>query len=450
MNIPVDEIYHYLSSYTHEDTIIYHFFPYGEKKLEHTRRLQDQVSDLWAPKNNIMDLHYLLFHDQEVLDLEWTMTIEDAQLISLIQERNPVLWQRIENIPGAVQNYLIWIRSKPWFYPFRGINLSDKWLLVHSEQRSHQVDLYRDTADAVPVYWWSHAMIARDWYRYAEVDPRLGEHYPTPDFALDFNVYNRAWIGSREYRLKFTDLIIQHGLVNRSNITFNGVDQGTYYRDHVFRNPRFAPINHLDHLPTSRADSHASATYSWSDYNTCAIDCVLETLFDDQRWHLTEKIMRPIACGKPFILVSTPGALQYLKSYGFRSFDSVLDESYDDIPDPLDRLKACVEVMHRFSTTESGKKKRMIADMHDIAAYNRSWFWSQEFQDRVINEFVENYRDARDSLKQHRQGNHWRARRKNLAPLSPEIKGYLTRNNQMSVQDLCDILRFVRDRSSTS
>jgi hypothetical protein len=67
---------------------------------------------------------------------------------------------------------------------------------------------------------------------------------------------------------------------------------------------------------------------------------VLETLFDDHRWHLTEKSLRPIACGKPFVLMATPGSLQYLRQYGFKTFDGLIDETYDSIQNPKQRLQA--------------------------------------------------------------------------------------------------------------
>jgi hypothetical protein len=50
--------------------------------------------------------------------------------------------------------------------------LYDKVLLLHSEQNSYPLTVFEQD-DAIGVYWWSHAVIARDWFRYAEVDPVL-------------------------------------------------------------------------------------------------------------------------------------------------------------------------------------------------------------------------------------------------------------------------------------
>lgn len=67
-------------------------------------------------------------------------------------------------------------------------------LLLHSEMKSKDVAWFEQDG-SVGVYWWSHAVIARDWFRYAEVDPCLAR-LPVPQ--KDFLIYNRAWSGLRE------------------------------------------------------------------------------------------------------------------------------------------------------------------------------------------------------------------------------------------------------------
>ena len=47
-----------------------------------------------------------------------------------------------------------------------------KTMLCHSELNSVELERYQQK-NFVGVYYWSHAIIARDWFRYAEVDPEL-------------------------------------------------------------------------------------------------------------------------------------------------------------------------------------------------------------------------------------------------------------------------------------
>jgi hypothetical protein len=44
--------------------------------------------------------------------------------------------------------------------------------LSHSEKNSQELELYEQN-DFIGVYYWSHALIARDWFRYAKLDPLL-------------------------------------------------------------------------------------------------------------------------------------------------------------------------------------------------------------------------------------------------------------------------------------
>ena len=59
------------------------------------------------------------------------------------------------------------------------MNLYDKIILVHSELHSEAVSWFEQNG-AVAVYWWSHAMIALDWFRYARLDPMLNPVHKQP------------------------------------------------------------------------------------------------------------------------------------------------------------------------------------------------------------------------------------------------------------------------------
>ena len=254
----------------------------------------------------------------------------------------------------------------------------------------------------IGIYWWSHAIIARDWYRYAQIDQQVNYH--SMNFDKDFNVYNRAWTGTREYRLKFTEMIVQNNLLPCTSIKISKQDNGVCYRDHVFKNSKFKIDADLSVLKLNQFDATASADYSCEDYQRSAIEVVLETLFDDSRLHLTEKTLRPIACGKPFIMVSTPGVLKYLQDYGFETFHEYIDESYDNILDPLERLQSIVKSMKEISNLSKSDKSNLYQQLHCIAQRNKKWFWSDDFAHLVVDEFKVNYQQAYAICKESQNG----------------------------------------------
>ena len=69
-----------------------------------------------------------------------------------------------------------------------------KWILLHSEKNSAQVKKYIETDRFVDAYWWSHALLARDWYRYAEHDLGIN-HCVTSKKNKTFLIYSRDHTG---------------------------------------------------------------------------------------------------------------------------------------------------------------------------------------------------------------------------------------------------------------
>jgi hypothetical protein len=182
------------------------------------------------------------------------------------------------------------------------------------------------------------------------------------------------------------------------------------------------------------------------DYNTSAIEVVLETLFDDSRWHLTEKILRPIACGQPWILAATAGSLKYLQEYGFKTFSPYINENYDSIQDPLDRLQAIVDELKRISLLPLDQKNNLLLQLQDIADYNKKKFFSQEFFDLVIDEFKQNLRTALDTLSPLRKGQYWKQYKKQMYHDYPAAYQELhTTVPFLSRQHLVDFHEWVRN-----
>jgi len=170
---------------------------------------------------------------------------------------------------------------------------------------------------------------------------------------------------------------------------------GIHYELHKFSNPVWRPSVVLEnHFPTTTADSWASADIALDNYEDTDIEVVLETLFDDPRQQLTEKSLRPIAIGQPFILASTAGSLEYLRSYGFKTFDSVWNEQYDTIIDPKKRLHAIVDLMNQITHWSPHVKERKMAEAQAIADYNKKLFFSNGWQESIIDEYKRNFSKA--------------------------------------------------------
>jgi hypothetical protein len=369
MSIPLDRLYHYIEDVAEDvyrdNVVIYRFYPHGSKKVEDLRSLTNQS---WKSR---MVLPSIICHDQEPLSKEIFQPSFMPQSDLFVQV-------------ALKEN----IRSKAIFD--QGVNIYNKHLLVHSEQRSELVEVYSQQ-HFLPVYYWSHAVIARDWFRFAEHVNFKKQPSKT------FLIYNRAWSGTREYRLKFANTLIGLGLENNCKMSINPIEPelGIHYELHNFSNPVWRPTKVLEnYFAASDAHSHYSADFDATDYNVTDIEVVLETLFDDSRLHLTEKSLRPIACNQPFILAGTQGSLEYLRSYGFKTFEHIWDERYDSIEDPEERLSAITDLMKQITAWLPHQRESKMAEACVIADYNRQHFFSQAFFDQVCQELSTNLMEA--------------------------------------------------------
>jgi len=385
MSVPLDRLYNFLYDIANRsDLLIYQFLPHGSRKLEDLK-LQNPVMDN-ASWLKMIFRPCMIFHDQE--PLMYTLYTKNNIANYLKNKKHKFF-------PDALIDYYSGLHLRVCLDAIA--NVFDQTLLCHSEKNSHDLQLYEQN-QFIGVYYWSHAIISRDWYRYAEHDPKLAVNFE--NITHDFLIYNRAWSGTREYRLTLAELLLNNDLISCCQTKFSPIDNRVYYHQHKFANPSLA---------ISRDDLHqfyshnihpasASADYCSEDYITSGIEVVLETLFDDRRHHLTEKTLRPIACGRPFMLVSTPGSLQFLKNYGFETFSGLIDETYDSIIDPRLRLEAIVKEINRISKLSVEQKKMFWEKLYAIAKRNKKLFFSIKWQNSIVKEFKDNFMFAMGQL----------------------------------------------------
>jgi hypothetical protein len=398
MSVPLDRLYNHLDGLCNHDILIYRFYPHGSKKLTDLLPLKDFDQNGW--ENRIKNPGAIC-HDQEPLFFD---QYSETDMLNFFISYSPKI---VEN-PDSVARVQVLIKDQHLRSAIgTRYSIYDKTILVHSEQNSPNLVKYENVG-FVGVYWWTHAAIAIDWYRYAQYDSSLIPNFDS--IQKDFLIYNRAWTGTREYRLKFTELLVNTGLHEHCITTFNTESEGKNYKEFSPKNSAFKiQRNDLqDYFNLCTVDANASADYNNQDYQHSAIEVVLETLFDDTRWHLTEKSLRPIACGRPFMLAATPGSLQYLRNYGFKTFDGLVDESYDNIVDPVQRLEAiCIE-MQRISQLTADQKQDLREKLYSIAKYNQQLFFSKSWQELIFDEFTANFKLGMDKLNQSKTGKYWR------------------------------------------
>lgn len=110
------------------------------------------------------------------------------------------------------------------------------------------------------------------------------------------------------------------------------------------------------------------APNTWKDaypsmdlYRNSWVEIVPETLHIDA-YYFTEKTFKPILTRTPFLVVSTTGYLQYVKSLGFQTFDSLIDESYDIQSNIQDRVHLMLDQLE--DIVKNGSSSFYYASKH--------------------------------------------------------------------------------------
>lgn len=101
---------------------------------------------------------------------------------------------------------------------------------------------------------------------------------------------------------------------------------------------------------------------------------------------LTEKTWKPIMTGIPFIWISFPHHMQYLKSLGYK-FYSFIDYGFDSIEDDYIRYKAVYHEFKRLNNFSLEQLKEMIDSESHIAEHNKKVFYNKDYKKEIMNVF---------------------------------------------------------------
>ena len=140
------------------------------------------------------------------------------------------------------------------------------------------------------------------------------------------------------------------------------------------------------------------------DYQNTYFSVVSETLFYETGTYLSEKIFKPIAHCHPFVLISRPNSLEYLKIIGFKTFSDFWDESYDTIVDDAERMNKIYDLIKQLTEKSDEEWVELYKKIKPILIYNRNHLlkfqknqkhisekWSDKLKKLAYESIEENY-----------------------------------------------------------
>ncbi len=92
--------------------------------------------------------------------------------------------------------------------------------------------------------------------------------------------------------------------------------------------------------------------------------------------YLSEKIMKPLAYGHPFLLFCSIGSLANLQELGFETFGDIFDESYDQIQNPQQRFDHLLWEVMRVCKLNNDTLADITAHVTPRLQHNYNHFWN--------------------------------------------------------------------------
>lgn len=281
-------------------------------------------------------------------------------------------------------------------------------VLLHTERNSDELNKIITEHGYKSCYYFFHAFAAADWYRGYKYHAQL---IPVKQRKLEkkYISLNRITSNHRIYRALLVSELSAHNLLDDGYVSFSRVcpDNGKHYKENLtsaytdFKIPisivhRATSI--LDKLDDDlRIDFNDGSIPNQSmvlgpidAMMSSFVHVVSETQYFPHKQHLTEKIFKPIVAKQPFILAGSAHNLDYLKSYGFKTFDAWWDESYDTIEDPVLRLQAIRKLLEKICAMSLDELTSILHEMEEVLDYNYNRFYSQDFLDCCWSELTTN------------------------------------------------------------
>lgn len=361
----LDNFYHILHSnfLNNKDIQSFYFYPFGTTNAENLLELNIvHQTEVLTPRLSKMSV---LFYDQEPLpeSMSWR--------------------EKFGSCPQLIMNTKNNIR-----------------VLANSEKSVFKDQLCQEQ-NLQDWYYFFHGLVALDWYR----DYQYIKH--TQDFETKFLCLNRIVTGDRSYRLELVARLMDKGLTDHGQVSLAISDQADGDWRAEISNPDTklstqsidvinrhitkltGPLIVDKTLPDSNCSAHVGPDEIALNQSSLW-HIVSETVFYYNKHHLTEKIFKPIVSKRPFILVGAPGNLAYLKSYGFKTFDQWIDESYDLETDPSRRIQMIVDQVTKICDLSHAQLEEMQQQMQSTIDYNYNHFFGK-FKELVVDEMLTNF-----------------------------------------------------------
>jgi hypothetical protein len=212
----------------------------------------------------------------------------------------------------------------------------------------------------------------------------FGEVTPTTDKNKKFFFASTKDYLSRRYILQ---ALINSELEQQGYIAYKCIERCHTNEPYDITNLKLiqdagTSIDHL--LPIQGFDNDIEyANISETIISDTYISVITETFFTGPLY-FSEKIFNSMLYNHIFVYLGPSHSLAYLRSLGFKTWAHIIDESYDTIENPAERLYAVARSLIDFVCKPLEEIQQIYQENLDIINHNRNLVLSTEINDTIV------------------------------------------------------------------
>ena len=220
------------------------------------------------------------------------------------------------------------------------------------------------------------------------------------DISIDTN-FNKLFLclnrKPRTHRVMLVDFLKKYDLFNDGIISWN-ILTGDWVEDYKFKYWE-EELKILDdcNQATHGREEPVYFTDELLKYK-CLINISCETLSaNNGHYFITEKTYKNLLIGQPYVSLGCQYANKILTNFGFELYDEIIDYSFDDEVNLIDRAEGLVKSMMKISNRDYNEMYEIIKEK--VERNRKRAITICENDPYIPNEFVELYKNYTDKFK---------------------------------------------------
>lgn len=194
----------------------------------------------------------------------------------------------------------------------------------------------------------------------------------------------------RMHRQLFSKFLISESLIDGNCVAIHKKDPDTYNRkaydkywegaciptknnDGWFYNKRLLDLYRDTPIVAHKnqsIDDNVGGYHHDFIYNS-AIYIISETIFDHPYPIFSEKVISALLSNRPFLLIGPANSLKALKERGYKTWDNIIDESYDNISDPNQRMEEIFDLVRKINEKPLDELRQNVLQSKDKLVHNQ-------------------------------------------------------------------------------